>query len=104
MCDGGGDVLCGSFTLYLAREKKETDVRSASREDIEHILNYGTGGGGDEGNSGWDCWNATLSFLCEEALGLEASFESLELCVEQALSTGAHALDAQLVGAARLVE
>ena len=104
MGDCGGDVFGCAVALHLAWEEQKTDVGGASGQDVEHVLNDGAGGGGDERDGCWDGGNAAFTFASEESLGFEAAFEGFELCVEQSLATCADAVDAQLVGASGLVE
>ena len=104
MCDGGGNVFGGAVALDFAREEEETHVWGAAGENVEHVLDYGAGGRGDECDGGWDGRDAAFAFAREESFCFEASFEGLEFRVEEALATGADAIDAELVGAARLVK
>ncbi len=104
MCDGGGNVFGGAVALHFAREEEEAHVWGAAGENVEHVLDYGACGGGDEGDGGWDGRDAAFAFAREESFRFEAAFEGLKFCVEEALAAGADAIDAELVGAARLVK
>ncbi len=104
MRDGGGNVFGGAVALDFAGEEEEAHVWGAAGENVEHVLNHGAGGRGDEGDGGWDGWDAPFAFTREESFCFEAPFECFELCVEEALATGADAIDAELVGAPGLVK
>lgn len=104
MLDGGGDVFGGAVALDFAGEEEDADVGGAAGQDVEHVLDDGAGGGGDEADGGRDGPDGAFAFAGEEAFCFESAFEGFELCEEEALSSGADALDAELVGASGLVE
>lgn len=102
--EGVGDFGGGTEALDADWDDEDAEPRGASGEDIEHVLEGGTGGGGDDRDGGGHGGDGLFEVLGEEPFGGEFLFEGFELELEGACAGGEDAADDELVLTAGFVD